>query len=203
MQTGGDQVNNELFEAASKKDTKKVEQLIESGIDLNVQDAQGRTAIMIATYNHDTPTVKALLDAGADQHVQDDMQNTPFLYAGAEGYLDILRLTIEAGADPTITNRYGGTALIPAAEHGYIEIVEELLTQTAVDVNHVNNLGWTALMEAVILNDGGKQQQDVIRLLLSHGADSSIADHDGITPLQHAKDKGFDEIVEILETAGR
>jgi hypothetical protein len=52
------------------------------------------------------------------------------------------------------TNRYGGTALIPACHYGHVETVR-LLLGTAIDVDHVNNLGWTALLEAVILGDGG------------------------------------------------
>ena len=126
------------------------------------------------------------------------MKNNPFLYAGAEGYLDILKLTIDAGADPTITNRYGGTALIPASEHGYIDVIKELLTRTNIDVNHVNNLGWTALMEAIVLSNGNETQQQVIRLLIEHDADVNIPDNDGVTPLEHARAHHFEEIEKIL-----
>jgi len=63
--------------------------------------------------------------------------------------MDILKLANHAGADPTLTNRYGGTALIHAAEHGYVENVREILEYTNVDVNHMNKLGWTALLEAI------------------------------------------------------
>ena len=135
-------------------------------------------------------------------NIQDHMLNSPFLYAGAEGYLDILKLTIQAGADPSITNRYGGTALIPASEHGYVEVVQELLTQTSIDVNHVNRLGWTALLEAIIPNDGNERQQETIELLIRHGADVNLADGDGVSPLRHARAKGFKEIEEILIRAG-
>lgn len=194
-------MTTELLEAAKLRDTEKVKELIEQNAELNTQDSEGRTALMIATYNNDAPTVKALLDAGADVDIKDNMQNNCFLYAGAEGYIDILRLANEAGADPTIINRYGGVALIPASERGHVEMVEVLLNETKVNVNHVNKLGWTALMEAVILSDGSAAQQEIIKILLKHGADPSITDNDGITPLQHAKDKGYLEIVDILESA--
>ncbi len=198
---GGDLMTTELLKAADQQDTEKVKELIKQNVEVNTQDSEGRTALMIATYNHDPYTAKALIEAGADISIQDNMQNNCFLYAGAEGYLDILRLAIEAGADTTIKNRYGGTALIPASERGHVEVVEELLNKTDVDVNHVNRLGWTALMEAVVLSDGGVQHQEIIKILLNHGADQSITDNDGITPLQHAKDKGYLEIVDILEAA--
>jgi uncharacterized protein len=130
------------------------------------------------------------------------MKNNPFLYAGAEGYIDILKLTIKASADPSITNRYGGTALIPASEHGYVDIIKVLLTNTDTDVNHVNNLGWTALLEAIILNNGDEKQQQTVQLLIDYGADVNIPDKNNVTPLHHAREKGFKEIEQILLKAG-
>lgn len=156
---------------------------------------------MIATYNNDVKSAKVLTEAGADVNIQDDMQNSPFLYAGAEGYLDIVKLTSKAGADPKITNRYGGIALIPASEHGYVDVVKFLLTETNSDVNHINNLGWTALLEAIILGDGGKKQQETVRILLEHGANPNLADRDGVTPLEHAEKLGYKEIEKLLRKA--
>lgn len=176
--------------------------MISEGADIDIQDSKGRTATMIATYNQDVASAKILIEAGAGVNIQGDMKNNPFLYAGAQGYLDILKLTIKAGAAPTMTNRYGGTALIPASEHGYVDVVKELLTNTEIDVNHVNNLGWTALLEAVILNDGNEKQQQTVQLLIEHGADVNIPDSNNVTPLQHARKKGFKEIENILLKAG-
>ncbi|WP_260287586.1 ankyrin repeat domain-containing protein [Peribacillus aracenensis] len=198
----GKGMNEQLIQAVARNETDRIRSLIEQGADLNTQDSEGRTATMIATYNNDVETAKILIEAGADVNIQDDMKNSPFLYAGAEGYIDILKLAIEAGADPSITNRYGGTALIPASEHGYIEVIKELLTKTDIDVNHVNDLGWTALLEAIILNNGDGKQQETVKLLIDHGADVSIPDNGSMTPLQHAREKGFKEIEQILLSAG-
>jgi len=203
MNIGEDETMNEqLFKVVEGKEVDRVRDLLDKGVDINAQDTQGRTAIMIATYANDVEMVKVLIAEGADVDIQDNMLNNPFLYAGAEGYMEILKLMIAAGADPTITNRYGGVALIPASEHGYVEVVNELLTNTKTDVNHVNNLGWTALLEAIILNDGSEKQQQTIRLLIEHGADVNLADKDGVTPLEHAREKGYKEIEEILLEAG-
>ena len=125
--------------------------------------ADGRTALLVATRARQTEAVRALLDAGADVDLQDDILDNPFLYAGAEGLLDILRLVNEAGADPAITNRYGGIALIPASERGHVETVRYLLAESDVDVDHVNRLGWTALLEAILLSDGGPRHQEIVR----------------------------------------
>lgn len=158
---------------------------------------------MAATHGNHVETVRALIEAGADINIRDNRLDNPFLYSGAEGRLEILRLTIDAGADTRLTNRFGGTALIPAADREHVEIVRELLTRTDVDVNHVNNLGWTALLEAVILGDGGDRHQQIVQLLIDHGANINIADKDGVTPLEHARSRGFREIEQILLEAAR
>ncbi len=187
-----------LIKAAEQGDTSTVLSLLQKGADINGKDERGRTAIMAATHGNHPETVKALIDAGADVNLQDDILDNPFLYAGAEGLLEIVKLTIDAGADTKLTNRYGGTALIPASEHAYVEVVKELLTHSSIEVNHVNNLGWTALLEAIILGDGGPGHQQVVQLLVDHGADVRIADKNGVTPLMHARERGFTEIEQML-----
>ena len=142
-----------------------------------------------------------LIERGADVNAKDEMQDSPFLYAGAQGRLEILRMTLAAGADLKSTNRYGGTALIPAAHHGHVETVRELL-KTKIDVDHVNRLGWTALLEAIILGDGGAAHTEIVRSLVAHGARLQLADAQGVTPLEHAEQRGQRAVVEILRRAG-
>ena len=113
----------------------------------------------------------------------------------------MLRLLVPAGADLKSTNRYGGTALIPACHYGHVDTVRYLLG-TRIDVNHVNKLGWTALLEAVILGDGGAPHTEIVRLLLAHGAQPNLADREGVTPLAHARQRGFREISTLLDRAG-
>jgi ankyrin repeat protein len=144
---------------------------------------------------------RVLIAAGADVNAKDSIQDSPYLYAGAEGRNEILRMTLAAGADPKSTNRYGGTALIPAAHHGHPETVKILLG-TAIDKDHVNNLGWTALLEAVLLGDGGPTHTEIVRLLLDAGANPNIADREGVTPLSHARRRGFANMVRLLTQAG-
>jgi len=191
-----------LVHLATLGDVAAIERALAAGADIDAQDARGRTAAMASTYANQVDAARVLFERGADPDIQDDMRNNPFLYAGAEGHLEILRLANAAGADPTITNRFGGTALIPASEHGYVDTVRYLVEETRVDVNHVNNLGWTALLEAIILNDGGPNQQQTVQVLLDHNADPNLADGDGVTPLAHARRRGFGEIEQLLIDAG-
>ncbi|WP_456290488.1 ankyrin repeat domain-containing protein [Paenibacillus sp. AK002] len=194
-------MDRQLIESAEQGNTEQVRQLLQSGANIDATDDQGRTAVMAATYRNHVDTVDALIQAGADINIRDHQLNNVFLYAGAEGMLDILRLAIDADADVTLTNRFGGTALIPASDRGHVEIVRELLTRTSVDVNHINNLNWTALLEAVILGDGSENYQRIVKLLLDHGADPELPDGNGVTPLQHARERGYQEIERILMEA--
>ncbi|MGW8825879.1 ankyrin repeat domain-containing protein [Paenibacillus sp. JNUCC32] len=194
-------MDRQLIESAEQGNTEQVRQLLQSGANIDATDEQGRTAVMAATYRNHVDTVDALIQAGADINIRDHQLNNVFLYAGAEGMLDILRLAIDADADVTLTNRFGGTALIPASDRGHVEIVQELLTRTSVDVNHINNLNWTALLEAVILGDGSENYQRIVKLLLDHGADPELPDGNGVTSLQHARERGYQEIERILMEA--
>ena len=195
-------LNSQLIAAADRGDADALRRLLADGAEINARDERGRTAVLAATYGRHTAAVQALIQAGADINIRDQRLDNPFLYAGAEGLIDILRLTIDAGADPALTNRFGGTALIPACERGHVDVVELLLTRTRVNVNHINNLGWTALLEAIVLSDGGPPHQQIVRLLIAHGADVNIADKQNVTPLQHARTRGYTTIAGLLEQAG-
>ena len=77
-----------------------------------------------------------------------------------------------------------------------------ILLATAIDKDHVNKLGWTALLEAVILGDGGPVHTEIVRLLVEAGANPNIADREGVTPLVHAKRHGYALMARILEARG-
>ena len=167
-----------------------------------LRDKMGRTELLLATRANEVTAAAALIAAGADVNAKDMIADTPFLYASAEGRLDILRLILATGhANLDDTNRYGGNALIPAAHHGHPEVMRELL-KTTIAVDHVNRLGWTALLETVILTDGGPTHQDILAQLIAAGADVNLKDGEGISPLTHAKQRGYAEMIRMLEAAG-
>jgi ankyrin repeat protein len=195
-------MDQELIAAAENGNVARIAELLKRGANVNAQDERGRTPAMAATYARQTKAVQALLQAGADVNRRDQMLNNPFLYAGAEGMLEILKLAHAAGADPRITNRFGGTALIPAAERGHVEAVSWLLANTKVEVNHINRLGWTALLEAIVLSDGGPRHQEIVATLIRHGADVNLADREGRTALDHARQRGYARIRQLLQAAG-
>jgi hypothetical protein len=112
----------------------------------------------------------------------------------------MLEALLPSNPDVTLRNRYGGVSVIPASERGHIEYVRRVV-QTDIDVNHLNDLRWTALLEAVILGDGSATYQEIVRILLAAGADPLLADRDGVTAREHAVRMGFDELAALLDAA--
>jgi uncharacterized protein len=189
-----------LVAAAERGDLPALRRLLDEGAPVDQRDARGRTALLAGTHANQVEAARELVRRGADVNAQDDLHDSPFLYAGAEGRLEILRL-LAPKADFTRVNRYGGSALIPAAHHGHVETVRELL-KTEVPVDHVNRLGWTALLEAVILGDGGAAHTEIVRLLLDAGANPNLADGQGVRPLAHAQQRGYTRIAQLLRDKG-
>lgn len=189
-----------LIDAVLSGDAARVRSAIAAGAALETRDAAKRTPLLVATRANQVEIARLLIAAGADVNASDNIRDTPLLYAGAEGRNEILRLILATGkADLKKTNRYGGIALIPAAEKGHPETVRMLLAAGS-DVDHVNDLGWTALLEAVILSNGGPVHQEIVGLLVDAGA-SNIPDKDGVTPLQHARQRGFTAMAERIAAA--
>lgn len=201
MATAQDMNQIPLHKAAARGDAAMIETLLSKGASIDARDSRGQTALLVATRANRTEAARALIAAGADVNAKDDIQDSPYLYAGARGHLDILKMTLAHGADLKSTNRYGGAALIPASERGHVETVRTLIA-AGVDVDHVNNLHWTALLEAIILGDGGERHQRIVTMLVKAGANVNLADGEGVTPLQHARAKGYKAIEATLRAAG-
>lgn len=189
-----------IINLVRKNDMTGVKLALDRGVNVNTQDKRGRSLLLLATIDKQPEMAKLLVSYKADVNLQDDQQDSPFLYAGASGQTELVRLFLENGARFDIFNRYNGTALIPACERGHLETVKVLVKTKGFPINHVNRLGWTALMEAVILGNGKKKYQEIVQILKDNDADLSIPDHTGKTPLQHAESLGFEEIVRILKS---
>lgn len=188
----------DIIKLVVKNDVEGVRRALANGASVNTQDKNKRSLLLLATIGKQAEMAKLLVEKGADVNLQDNIQDSPFLYAGASGQTDLVRLFLVNGARFDLFNRYNGTALIPACERGHIETVKVLVNTKGFPINHVNRLGWTALMEAIVLGDGSKKYQQITQILKDGGADLEIPDHDGVTPLQHAKSRGFTAIVKIL-----
>lgn len=193
-------MNKDILIMVRQNDTHGVAKALESGVNVNTVDDSNRSLLLIATNNRQTEMAKLLVKHKADVNQQADNQDSPFLYAGASGQTELVQLFLNNGARFDIFNRYNGSALIPACERGHVETVRLLANTRNYPIDHINRLGWTALMEAIVLGDGSKKYQQIVQILKDAGAKMDIADHDGITPLQHALTKGFKEIVDIIKS---
>ena len=169
----------------AKGNKELVANVLKTKPNLELKDEKGRSALMLATYNKEEQIVELLIKSGANVNAQDNMQNSPFLYAGATGYLDIVKMCLANGADFTV-----------------LDVVRLLVNTPGYPIDHINNLGWTALLEAIILGETGKVQTDIIQALVDAGSNVNIADNDGVSPLDHAKKKSMREAEKILREAG-
>lgn len=193
-----------FFEAIKSGDLKTIQSAIaQSPALVEMVNQQKSTPILIATMHQHYEIIQYLLDAGVDINRQDNMSLNPFLWGCINNDLKVVKMMVNSGkVDLTRLTRFGGNGIVPAAEKGHLEIVQYLLENTDINPNCTNNLGWTALIEAIILNDGGERQQRIIELLLMHGADPNMVDAYGKTPLTLAKEKGYLAIAEILLNHG-
>ncbi|MEF3100932.1 ankyrin repeat domain-containing protein [Raoultella terrigena] len=192
----------EYLLAAEQGNLAQLKQCLLQGVNINSTNRLGQTAIVLASLHQHYNCVAQLIDAGIDINKQDQTCFNPFLLSCLNNDLTLLRLILPAAPDLNCLTRFGGVGLTPACEKGHLAIVKELLTHTAINVNHTNFVGWTPLLEAIVLNDGGDTQQAIVALLLDHGASPHMTDKYGRTPLELAREKGFSAIARLLTAAG-
>jgi|SRR6185503_8613362 len=169
---------------------------------LHARDGHGRTPLHVATYARRHDAIRALVAAGADLHRLEGDRYDCVTIAAVANDEETLRLLLSLGATAGLTtSRYDGTALIAAAHLGHEGVVRQLIAAGA-PLDHVNNLHWTALIEAIVLGDGGRRHQRTLHALIEAGANLQLADRQGRTPLALARDKGYQEMVRMLESAG-
>ncbi|HET6758767.1 MAG TPA: ankyrin repeat domain-containing protein, partial [Propionibacteriaceae bacterium] len=134
------------------------------------QQARLNQQLIKAAWHNDLRRARALIAEGADVNAKDNTVQSAYLISTSEGYLELLDLTLKHRADVDSKDSFNGTGLIRAADRGHADIAGRLV-QADVNINHINNLGWTALHEAIILGDGSGRYVDTVRVLVAAGAD--------------------------------
>jgi ankyrin repeat protein len=192
-----------LHAAAAQGSVDDIRRLAQTGADLNAHDGNGRTPLHVAAFQGHGTAARALIAAGSDPGLLDNQRYDAVTIAAVREDVPTLRALLAAGASAKlVTSVYDGTALIAAAHLGHDEVVRELI-RAGAPLDHVNNLGWTALIEAVVLGDGGARHTETVRTLLEAGADPRISDRNGSTPLQLAQARGYTGMVSLLHSAMR
>lgn len=190
-----------LITAVQNNDSNRVKEIVASSPKLlNETNSKKESALLIATHNDNLDIAKLLIDAGADVNQQDAIQDSPYLYAGAQGKTAILAYMID-NAEPNqkVYNRFGGNTIIPAAEKGHLQNVKLLLKDGKVDIDHQNNFGYTALIEAVALTDGSEVFQEIVKELLAYNANKDLRDSSGKNALEYAESQGYSEMIALLK----
>jgi ankyrin repeat protein len=190
-----------LHAAAHRGDVEQLRKLIAAGAKLDTRDRYGRTPLHVATFAKRREAIRFLAKAGADLAALESDRYDAVTIAAVADDEGTLRLLLSLGASAKlITSRYDGTALIAAAHLGHAGVVRQLIAAGA-PLDHVNNLHWTAVIESIVLGDGGSRHQQTLRALIDAGANLQLADRQGRTPLQLAEARGYTEMVRMLERA--
>jgi ankyrin repeat protein len=191
-----------LHAAAARGDAGEIARLAAGGADANARDGYQRTPLHVAAYKGKHEAMRALVKAGANPNALEYDRYDIVTIAAVADDLPVLRLALELGGRASnITSRYDGTALIAAAHLGHDEVVRTLV-KAGAPLDHVNNLGWTALIESIMLGEGGPRHTATLRALVEAGANVNLADRNGATPLALARGRGYGEMAAILEKAG-
>ena len=191
-----------LHAAAARGETAEIVRLVKGGADANERDRYRRAPLHVAAYKGQHKAMRALVQAGGNPNALEYDRYDIVTIAAVADDVPTLRVALEIGCSAkNITSRYDGTALIAAAHLGHDEVVRTLI-RAGAPLEHVNNLGWTALIESIVLGDGGKRHTATLQALVEAGANVNLADRDGRTPLALAKGRGYREMVAILEKAG-
>ncbi|MGY3765676.1 ankyrin repeat domain-containing protein [Vagococcus vulneris] len=157
----------------------------------------GQTDLMLAVLAKNITKTAKLLELGSDPNHKDNSGLSPFIAAAANGLSDIFELILHYCPDIQEVNHFGGTALLPSSEKGYLNVVRSAL-KVGVSVNHVNRLGWTALLEAVIFGNGGYLYQIIINELIMNGADISIKDFEEKIAIDYATELKQKDVIKLL-----
>ena len=191
-----------LFAASVRNDAARITRLAASGTAVDARDGHGRTPLHVAAYAKAHDAMRALVRAGGNPNaLEHDRYDIVTIAAVADDVPTLDVALALGGSARNVTSRYDGTALIAAAHLGHDGVVRTLV-RAGAPLDHVNNLGWTALIESIVLGDGGARHVATMKALIEGGADVNRADRSGATPLALARGRGFGAMVALLERAG-
>jgi ankyrin repeat protein len=193
-----------IWGAAKAGDVGEVERLVGQDPNLlNARAALGVTPLIVASASGHVEVVRWLLDQGAAIDVRAENDVTALVSAIFSYRPAVIRLLLERGGDPTIANSEGWTPLACASWQGRLEIVRLLLAHPSATtiIDHGDAHNQTALHYACLRGAGG-----VARALLESGANPTVANHAGVTPLDVAKyhkPHGLTRVSGVPRTAAR
>jgi ankyrin repeat protein len=160
----------------------QVQDLIQAGVDVNLQDKNGSTALMMAVHNSNTSSseevVKMLIDAGADVNIQNKNGLTALMiaanYSNSKSTNATVKMLIDAGADLNLQEyTIGWTALAYAARYSDTDSNNEtvkMLINAGADVNKVFEKNGNIVVMNVVYNTKIGSNNETVKLLLDAGS---------------------------------
>jgi ankyrin repeat protein len=138
--------------------------------------------------------IKAYILEDKDINIVNHKAYTPFILAAYYGHTQVLDVLLQADVDACAVDKKGSNAFMGVAFKGYDQVAKWLLENTGCNVNHQNYAGQTALMMASLFG-----REEMVRMLLEHGANQYLADNQGNTSIKLAQAQGLSRIVEIIQ----
>ncbi len=133
---------------------------------IDARDTHARTPLHVAVFLRKKDAARTLMRLGANANALEAQNYDIVTIAAVLDDLPMLKVALAGGCKATnITSPYNGTALIAAAHLGHDEIVRTLIAARA-PLDHVNNLGWTAVIELIVLGDGGRRHIATLEALI-------------------------------------
>ena len=182
---------SDFLKASMSGNTQRVDYLLKHDIDINQQDAEGNTALLLASERGHTATVQLLLNSCARVarfDMQIDSGQSALMAASQNGHTEVAKLLLDHHAQVDMHDNDGWSALIWASHNGHTEVVKLLLDHHAQVDMQIDN-GRFALMAA---SQNG--HREVVTLLLDYHAQVNMQTDDGWSALMSASQKLMDTL---------
>ncbi len=183
--------------AAYRGSVEAIRALLDAGA--NVEPPENvkprHSPLLLASMSGDLETVSLLLARGAHANPRPNASgDSPISEAITFGRADVVRALIRAGAKIDLVERTGVNLLHWATITNRADVIPELV-RAGVDVNAIDDAGFTPLMYAATIDFGDTA---TLSALLASGADKTIKNESGRTPLQQARRLGHANLARAL-----
>ena len=192
---------DDFVSAAAAGEEAKFQSFLQAGIDINVTNKYGYTALMWAAGQGRSNIVQSLISHGAVVDKTSSDGSTALFFAAQEGRMNVVPLLLAKGASLKARRADGWTPFICAAAYNQVDMLEFFLLEKGADVEEKDNQGDTALMFAaanVFSQDATGETLPAVNLLLDWKANPNAMNKKGQTPLMLASQKGEVEIAKLL-----
>lgn len=195
---------DQLFRASETGDTIELQKLLDSGLYVDATSSFGIrgnvnswTALFAAARFNQIESLRLLLSAGANPDFRDSAGRTPMHYAAENGHEAAIAVLIAHGGNVNALDTETMSPLYIAVAYDYVKCVQ-LLCKSGADVSAISASGYSPLTAAVVCSPNSSDMIEVVRILLSFGADPTRIDPCGASALRIAHDLHYSAMEDEL-----